>query len=118
MSTNPRYKNGHLRRKYRQRFKNLQLPCGICGKPIDYDAPSNSNYPNSFVIDEIIPVSRWEAAGFSSPEAAAQCFENLQPAHYRCNQIKGNKVFFTLKDAPPKKQEEKEYKVIKVDGDW
>ena len=53
---NPRYKNGHLRRKHRARFKAMNAPCGICkGKlgPIHYDEPSDHNHPLSFVIDEI-----------------------------------------------------------------
>lgn len=112
MATNPRWKNGALRRKYRQRFKAIEAPCGICrGKlgPIHYDEPSDPRHPLSFVIDEIIPVSKWELYGYNSAEHAAQDPQNIQPAHYLCNQLKGNKTNFTLNVCQRK---------IKVDGDW
>lgn len=95
MATNPRYANGALRRKHRERFKAMGAPCGICGGrlgPIDYDAPSGPQHPLSFVIDEIKPVSRWRAFGYDSPEAAARDWSNLQAAHYVCNALKGNKT--------------------------
>lgn len=95
MATNPRYANGALRRRYRERFRAMAAPCGICGGrlgPIDYDAPSGPQQPLSFVIDEIKPVSRWRANGYDSPAAAAQDWSNLQAAHYVCNALKGNKT--------------------------
>ena len=95
MATNPRYRNGNLRRKHRARFMRLDAPCGICrGRlgPIHYDEPSDSKHPLSFVIDEIKPVSRWKEFGYPSPEAAAQDWDNLQAAHYCCNQAKSNHV--------------------------
>ncbi len=117
MATNPRYKNGALRRKHRQRFKAMGAPCGICqGRlgPIHYDEPSDSKHPLSFVIDEIRPVSRWKQYGYSSPAAAAQDWENVQAAHYICNQMKGNRSNFTLQA----KQPERERKPIALDGNW
>ena len=93
--SNPRYANGNLRRKYRARFKAMNAPCGICkGRlgPIQYDEPSDAQHPLSFVIDEIKPVSRWREFGYSSPKAAAQDWNNLQAAHYCCNQAKSNHV--------------------------
>ena len=95
MANNPRSANGNLRRKYRARFRAMDAPCGICrGKlgPIDYTSPSDSAHPLSFVIDEIKPVSRWKEFGYSSPEAAARDWGNLQAAHYWCNQQKSNRV--------------------------
>jgi len=95
MANNPRYANGTLRRKYRARFKAMGASCGICkGKlgPIRYDEPSDYKHPLSFVIDEIKPVSRWREFGYSSAEAACKDFNNLQAAHYCCNQAKGNRV--------------------------
>lgn len=59
MANNPRYSNGNLRRKNRARIKAMGNPCHICGKPIHYDEPSDYKHPLSFVIDEIIPVSKW-----------------------------------------------------------
>ena len=93
--TNPRHKNGNLRRKHRARLKAMALPCGICqGRlgPIHYDEPSDAQHPLSFVIDEIRPVSKWKLFGYDSPEAAAQDWDNLQPAHWICNQAKSDRV--------------------------
>ena len=95
MPRNPRSSNGALRRKHRARFRAMNAPCGICrGKlgPIDYTAPSDSAHPLSFVIDEVRPVSRWREYGYDSPEAAAQDWNNLQAAHYICNQKKAARV--------------------------
>ena len=116
MATNPRYQNGALRRKHRQRFKAMGAPCGICGGrlgDIHYDEPSDSKHPLSFVIDEIKPVSKWQQYGYSSPAAAAQDWQNLQAAHYICNQLKRDKTNFTLKaiEMPKKKK-------ITLDGNW
>lgn len=93
--SNPRYSNGTRRRKYRARFKAMGAPCGICGGklgPIHYDEPSDSQHPLSFVIDEIKPVSRFREFGYASPQAAAMDWDNLQAAHYCCNQAKSNHV--------------------------
>ena len=92
---NPRSHNGHLRRKYRARLKAQGGPCGICqGRlgEIHYDEPSDWKHPLSFVIDEIIPVSRWKEFGYDSPEAVARDWNNLQAAHWCCNQAKSNKI--------------------------
>ena len=73
----------------------MAAPCGICrGRlgPIHYDEPSDAQHPLSFVIDEIRPVSRWREFGYDSPAAAAQDWNNLQAAHFCCNQAKGNRV--------------------------
>ena len=111
---NPRYSNGNLRRKHRARFKAMNAPCGICkGKlgEIHYDEPSDSRHPLSFVIDEIKPVSKWRQFGYSSPEEAAQDWNNLQAAHYCCNAAKSNHV---EGDAIVRKLKN----VIVSDGDW
>lgn len=96
---NPRYSNGTLRRKYRERFRARGDGCAICaGKlgPIRYDEPSNAQHPLSFVIDEIKPVSKWRECGYPSPRAAAEDFSNLQAAHYWCNSVKSNHTDFSL----------------------
>lgn len=93
---NPRSANGNFRRKMRARFKAAGLPCHICkGRmgAIDYDAPSDFQHPLSFVIDEILPISRYKEFGYESREAAAMDINNLAPAHYACNEAKSNKVF-------------------------
>jgi hypothetical protein len=109
MKNNPRYKNGTLRRKHRERLKAMGLPCHICGRPIMYDQPSDYKHPWSFVIDEIIPVSRWKEYGYNSPEAVAQDWNNLAPAHYCCNAKKRNKVGFKIKPTTQR---------IVRDGEW
>jgi 5-methylcytosine-specific restriction endonuclease McrA len=63
------------------------------------------------VVDEIIPVSRWREYGYSSAEAAAQDWSNLQPAHYCCNAAKSNKLNFTIQGAQINK-------MIALDGEW
>lgn len=95
MPSNPRYKNGNYRRKMRARFKAMDCPCGICkGRlgAIHYDEPSDHLHPLSFVIDEIKPISRWREFGYNSPQEACMDIDNLQAAHYCCNQAKSNKV--------------------------
>ena len=107
----PRYANGTLRRKYRARLKAQGCECGICkGRlgPIHYDEPSDAKHPLSFVVDEIIPVSRWKDFGYDSPEAVAKDWNNLQAAHWCCNAAKSNKLSF---EVAPRKAFDK-------DGEW
>lgn len=74
------------------------MPCGICGQPIDYSlgyikdplTGKRRMHPMAFVIDEIIPVSRWREGGYKSPEACALDISNQRPAHYICNARRGN----------------------------
>ena len=110
-SVNPRWKNGR-RKKYRARFKAMGLPCHLCGRPIHYDEPSDAQHPLSFVIDEIIPVSRFRDGGYSSPEAAADDWNNLAPAHYICNSKRGNKMPCDMAKVRCEKQ------INLPDGDW
>lgn len=110
---NPRYQNGALRRKHRARLRAEGGECGICHGalgPIHYDEPSDAQHPLSFVVDEIIPVSRWKEYGYESPQAAAQDWNNLQAAHYCCNQAKSNKIGYTI-NGPAMTE-------IIIDGDW
>ena len=112
---NPRSANGNLRRKHRARFKAIGGECGICkGRlgPIHYNEPSDSKPPWSFVIDEIKPVSRWREFGYNSREAAAQDWNNLQPAHYCCNVAKRNKTLNEMQ------RSQKKPKMNVTDGEW
>ncbi len=114
--SNPRYSNGNLRRKYRARMKAMGEPCGICHGllgPIHYDEPSDSAHPLSFVIDEIIPISRAAAYGYDSKAAAAQEWQNLQPAHYVCNARKSNKINMRGTSQKPEPQA-----LTLPDGEW
>lgn len=98
MSSNPRRSNGTQRTRQRNYWKARGLPCGICGQPIDYslgmvtDAQTGKRrmHPMAFVIDEIVPVSRWREGGYNSPEACALDISNQRPAHYICNARRGN----------------------------
>ncbi len=115
--SNPRYKNGNLRRKHRARLKAIGGECGIChGRlgPIHYDEPSNSAHPLSFVIDEIKPISRYKEFGYQSKEAAAQDWNNLQAAHYCCNAFKSNKTMYELEKNASSNQK----KINVSDGVW
>ena len=86
---NPRRANGAARDAIRARWRAIGDPCHICGKPIDYslgmvrDAVSGKKrpHPMSFVVDEIVPVSK----GGSPLE-----FENTRPAHWVCNARRGD----------------------------
>ena len=116
---NPRQSNRTLRQKYRARFEAMGAPCGICrglyGR-IHYEEPSDSKHPFSFVIDEIIPVSKWEQAGYASPRAAAEDFGNLQAAHYICNQRKGARVDYHINKTNELQPNPK--KNFRLDGKW
>lgn len=98
MSHNPRRSNSTLRNKQRKYWKQRGLPCGICGQPIDYSlhyitderTGKRRMHPYAFVVDEIIPVSRWREGGYSSPEACALDLSNQRPAHYICNARRGD----------------------------
>ena len=89
MANNPRYSNGAARRAIRERWRAIGDPCHICGKPIDYSLGMVTDqrtgktrpHPMSFVVDEIVPVSR----GGSPTE-----FANTQPAHWICNARRGD----------------------------
>ena len=91
MAKNPRYANGTRRRKIRARWKAIGAPCALCGKPIDYSlgmvvdrwTGKRRPHPMSFVVDEIVPVSR----GGDPLD-----FDNTQPAHWICNAKRGNKM--------------------------
>ena len=112
MASNPRSKNGNLRRKHRGRFKAMDAPCGICrGRlgPIHYDEPSDAQHPLSFVVDEIKPISKWKQFGYDSAAHAAQDWNNLQAAHWICNARKGARVGYD----PFKK-----IKPTVKDGEW
>ena len=90
---NPRRSNGSLRTKQRERLRAQAGPCGICKGargPIRYDQPSDCRHPLSFVVDEIVPVSRWMEAGYDSPEACALDPCNQQAAHWCCNAEKSD----------------------------
>lgn len=87
MPSNPRYANGNARRKLRDRWRAIGAPCGICGKPIDYSLGmvtvngKRRPHPMSFVVDEVVPVSK----GGDPLD-----FDNTRPAHWICNARRGD----------------------------
>lgn len=86
---NPRHDNHSARRKVVERWRSMGLPCAICGRPIDYSLgmvvdPRTGKarpHPMSFVVDEIVPVSKG-----GSPYT----MDNTRPAHWICNSKRGN----------------------------
>lgn len=91
---NPRWHYSGQRKALRARFKSLGLPCAICGQPIDYSLPAC--HPDSFELDEIIPISRIDPA---LRARAAVDPKNVQPAHRRCNARRGARLMHEMR--PP-----------------
>ena len=95
---NPRQSNGARRKAIRARWRAIGAPCSICGRPIDYSLGMVTDpvtgkrrpHPLSFVVDEIVPISRYKEGGFETPEQAALTWSNTQPAHWICNAKKSN----------------------------
>ena len=91
----------------------MNCECAICkGRlgPIHYDEPSDAQHPLSFVVDEIRPISRYKQFGYASRREAAEDWDNLQAAHYICNERKSNHI-----------TGERQYikqKPIILDGEW
>lgn len=85
MGGNPRRANGHRRDELRRWLKAQGRPCWICrafGRAgrIDYDLPHG--LPESFEVDELVPVSKG-----GSPFDRA----NVDATHRACNEWRGNK---------------------------
>lgn len=80
MSSNARIRNGNARRRLRLWLRAQERPCWICGAPIDYSLPAG--HPYAFEVDELVPVSK----GGSPIDR-----NNVDAAHRRCNQWRGNK---------------------------
>jgi 5-methylcytosine-specific restriction endonuclease McrA len=74
-------RTGRPYRRARQRLRNNQAPCHICGKPIDYTLPHTD--PMSFVMDHVIPLK------YGGPPVSAT---NTAAAHRLCNGRKGTKA--------------------------
>ena len=83
-----RYRN--LRAEFREHCADLQLPCWLDGKPIDYDLPSD--HPDAWSLDHAHPVSE-------RPDLALDP-ANFRPAHLDCNKRRGNRAPFILLGTP------------------
>ena len=87
MASNPRRANGARRDKIRDRWRAIGAPCWICGHHIDYSLGmvtvngKRRPHPMSFVVDEVLPVSK----GGDPLD-----FENTRPAHWICNARRGD----------------------------
>lgn len=68
-------------RRRRREFKALGLPCWLCGRDIDYELPFPDRW--SFTLDHRVPMSK----GGDPLDPG-----NLAPAHYICNNRKGNRL--------------------------
>ena len=95
MPSNPRNKNGSARRSLSKRLRAEGRPCWICrafgcSGAIDYSL--RFPHPYSFVVDELVPVSKYWLGGYPSAQAAALDYRNLAAAHKRCNEWRGNKT--------------------------
>ena len=96
MAHEPRYANGAARRKLRDRIRAEGRPCWICvvmGKSakasrIDYSL--RFPHPYSFVLDELVPVSKYWLGGYPTAQAAALDYRNLAAAHKCCNEWRSN----------------------------
>jgi hypothetical protein len=49
-------------------------------------------HPSSFVVDELVPVSKYWLGGYPSAQAAALDYDNLAAAHKCCNEWRSNKT--------------------------
>jgi 5-methylcytosine-specific restriction endonuclease McrA len=76
---NPRYANGHRRRRLRTQVLAEEDCCWLCGRFVDKDLPYLD--PWSAVVDEVIPISKG-----GSPYDRG----NLRLAHRRCNARRGD----------------------------
>ena len=71
--------------------------CRLAGKSGVIDYSLRFPHPYSFVIDELVPVSKYWLGGYATPEAAALDYNNLAAAHKCCNEWRGNKTVDEVK---------------------
>ncbi len=69
-----------LKARYRSKCEANNVPCHICGQPIDYSLPSGED-PNSFEVDHFYPVDTHPEL-FEDPE-------NFRTSHKGCNASRG-----------------------------
>lgn len=96
----PRWKNGARRRAVCKRLKSEGRSCWICvlaGKSGAIDYSLRFPHPYSFVVDELVPVSKYWLGGYPNAQAAALDYANLAAAHKCCNEWRGNKTVDEVK---------------------
>jgi len=100
LPNNPRRSNGYQRNLRIKRLKSEGRPCWICvlaGKSGTIDYSLRFPHPYSFVVDELVPVSKYWLGGYPSAQAAALDYANLAAAHKCCNEWRGNKTVDEVK---------------------
>jgi hypothetical protein len=76
-------------------------------------------HPYSFVVDELVPVSKYWLGGYPSAEAAALDYKNLAAAHKCCNEWRSNKtVDEVMRIAKRRGGGKKPQTQIKTSRDW
>lgn len=70
------------RDRYRDECTRDDLPCHLCGQPIDYEA--EQGHPDAFELDHFYPVSDY-------PELVEDP-GNFRPSHGSCNRRRGNRA--------------------------
>ena len=92
---NPRRRGGAERDRLRVRIAAENRPCWICrafGRTGRINYALRFPHPYSFVLDELVPVSKYWMGGYPTPEAAALDYNNLAAAHKCCNEWRSNKT--------------------------
>jgi 5-methylcytosine-specific restriction endonuclease McrA len=79
-----------LRQQFRTDCQQHQLPCWLCGRPIDYTLPAG--HPDAFNLDHAIPVSR--------RKDLAEDPQGFRASHAACNQRRGNDDPFIMIGTP------------------
>ena len=69
----------------------------LAGKSGRIDYSLRYPHPYSFVVDELIPVSKYWLGGYASAEEAALDYKNLAAAHKCCNEWRSNKTVEEVK---------------------
>ena len=89
-----------MRDKLRVKIMAENRPCWICrafGKTGRINYSLRFPHPYSFVLDELVPVSKYWLGGYPSAEAAALDYKNLAAAHKVCNEWRSNKTVDEVK---------------------
>jgi len=76
-------------------------------------------HPYSFVIDELVPISRYWLGGYPTAQAAALDYGNLAAAHKCCNEWRGNRtVNEVMRIANGRKDAKRLPSKVRTSRDW
>lgn len=73
-------RNTATRNRHRATLRRRRGPCALCHEAIDYSLRRGD--PKCFVVDHIVPLAR----------GGTDELDNKQPAHWDCNQRKGDRL--------------------------